>query len=357
MADTAIEWTDKTWNPVVGCSKVSPGCKNCYAKTLHDQRHKAFHAGKKVPLQYAKPFEEVQLMPDRLDTPLTWRDPKKIFVNSVSDLFHADVPDEFLLKVFDTMRTCTWAGGQNCGKIRGNGHTFQVLTKRADRMMEFGSRLRWDGERLFLGATGGSHFLSVNRDVWMGVSVEDQQRADERIPSLLGIPGGVKFLSCEPLLGPLKLDLLRNETGNPAQCVCGHGHGFTRCPNTGGISAECHVNGCGCKSFVRRYGSWRGIDWVILGGESGPGARPCRVQWVRDVVAQCKAAGVPVFVKQLGANPQGDDFPDDGKVDPATGMRTFTLRQIIRIHDKKGGDMSEWPDDLKVREFPEARAA
>jgi protein gp37 len=121
---SSIEWTDATWNPVVGCTKVSPGCKNCYAKTLHDLRHKAHGEGKKVPAQYAHPFEVVQLMPDRLTDPLSWRKPRKVFVNSVSDLFHKDVPDEFLDWVFAVMALAP-------------RHTFQVLTKRADRMREY----------------------------------------------------------------------------------------------------------------------------------------------------------------------------------------------------------------------------
>ncbi len=262
MGKTNIGWTEATWNPVVGCTRCSPGCGRCYAFTLHDQRHEAHRRGKSVPPQYARPFKEVQLVPDRIDDPLHWIKPRMVFVNSMSDLFHEDVPDDYVLRVFDTMRRCTWAGGQGCGRIGGDGHTFQVLTKRAERMRDFMGRLRWDGEKLVLdkAVPGGLH--SMLKQIWLGVSVENQEWADRRMPHLLATPAAVRFISVEPLLGPIEFD------------------------------ANLH----------NLYG---GIHWAIVGGESGGDRRPCEVEWFTNIVRQCDDAGVRVFVKQDGAHAPG----------------------------------------------------
>ena len=213
-----IEWTETTWNPVTGCTKVSPGCAHCYAETFAER----FRG---VP---GHPYEQgfdLKLWPDRLGLPLKWRRPRLVFVNSMSDLFHEDVPDAFIAEVFDVMQLA-------------NQHTYQLLTKRPARAREMASQLSWPS------------------NVWMGVSVENQ-RWTSRINDLRHLPAAVKFLSCEPLLGPLKLD-------------------------------------------------FGGIDWVIVGGESGPRARPMRADWARAVRDQCVAAGVPFFFKQWGAhNEQG----------------------------------------------------
>src|SRR3989304_8639963 len=167
-ATTSIEWTDATWNPVRGCTKVSPGCKNCYAETFAERRRRLpGHA-------YEQGFAP-RLGPGSLDMPRKWKQPRRIFVNSMSDLFHAEVPDEYIGRVFDVMRECPQ-------------HTFQVLTKRAARMRD-----------------AVTHGLTVPANVWLGVSVEDQERADERIPELLGCVARVLFLSCEPLLGMVGL--------------------------------------------------------------------------------------------------------------------------------------------------------
>lgn len=210
---TAIEWTDATWNPVTGCDKVSAGCKHCYAETMA-RRLKAM----RVPA-YRDGFA-VRLQPDRLEQPLRWRKPRMVFVNSMSDLFHAAVPLDYIRQVFDVMR-------------RAERHTFQVLTKRADRLAELSTALDWPP------------------NVWMGVSVE---RADfvARIDRLREVPAAVRFLSLEPLLGPLP-----------------------------GLNFD-------------------GIGWVIVGGESGPRARPMAREWVVDLRDQCLAAGVPFFFKQWG---------------------------------------------------------
>jgi protein gp37 len=218
MADrSSIEWTDATWNPVTGCTKISAGCDNCYAERFSERfRGVAGH-----------PFEngfDLTLRPERLAQPLHWRRPRMIFVNSMSDLFHKDVPKEFTENVFDTMEAAQW-------------HTFQVLSKRSSLMRDFLKR-RYGSER------GPAH-------MWFGVSVEDGTKLS-RVRHLQQAPAGVRFLSIEPLIGPIgEIDLA-------------------------------------------------GIDWVIVGGESGPGARPMERAWVRSIRDQCKAAGVAFFFKQWG---------------------------------------------------------
>lgn len=218
MADvTAIEWTDATWNPVTGCTKISAGCDNCYAERFSER----FRG---VP---GHPFEtgfDLTLRPARLQQPLGWREPRMIFVNSMSDLFQKEVPYAFIGQVFDTMERADW-------------HTFQVLTKRSSLMRDF-LRDRYGPRR------GPKH-------IWCGVSVEDGARR-ARIRHLRDAPAGLRFLSIEPLIGPVgRLDL-------------------------------------------------DGIDWVIVGGESGPRARPINPAWVRDVRDQCQAACVAFFFKQWG---------------------------------------------------------
>jgi len=210
---SAIEWTEMTWNPVTGCAKISQGCKHCYAERMA-KRLKAMGSGR-----YTNGFQ-VTLHPDLLDAPRRWRQPRIVFVNSMSDLFHDEVPLAYIERVFATMRDCSH-------------HTFQVLTKRSERLAELAPRLPWPG------------------NVWMGVSVEDA-RVVHRIDDLRRVPAAVRFLSLEPLIGPL--DSLR----------------------------------------------LGGIHWVIVGGESGPRARPLRSEWVESIFRQCRAAGVPFFFKQWG---------------------------------------------------------
>lgn len=272
-----IQWTETTWNPVVGCKRVSAGCDHCYAFQLHDQRHIAWKRGRwdSAPAQYHKPFSTVQLLPERLSDPLHWRKPRRVFVNSMSDLFHDDVPDEFILQVFSVM-----AATQQ--------HTYQILTKRPQRMREWcwqhqgwvprGLRPGWDGS-----------FLMPLRNVWLGVSVENQAAADERIPLLIQTPAAVKFLSCEPLLGDIDLRLPPYGYPDP------------------------------------------GVDWVIIGGESGPHARRMEWSWVGSLMKQCKAADVPLFMKQFGT----------------------VWAKFYGWRDRHGGDISEWQEDWRVREFPE----
>jgi protein gp37 len=208
-----IEWTEMTWNPVTGCTKISQGCKNCYAERMA-KRLTAMGNGR-----YANGFR-VTLHEDLIDVPTRWREPRTVFVNSMSDLFHEDVPLKFIQRVFSTMTEC-------------RQHTFQILTKRSERLRSLAQHLPW------------------THNIWMGVSVEDE-RVVSRVTDLQAVPAQVRFLSCEPLIGPL--DALRLE----------------------------------------------GIHWVIVGGESGPGARHMNPRWVDSILSQCEAADVPFFFKQWG---------------------------------------------------------
>ena len=213
MAQSSIEWTEATWNPITGCDKVSPGCKLCYAERL------AFRLRAMGQPNYANGFA-LTLQPHMLRRPLEWRKPQVIFVNSMSDLFHIAVPDEYILRVFDVMREAHW-------------HQFQVLTKRADRLEQIDSKIDWP------------------ENVWMGVSVESE-RYLSRIDHLRRTHAPTKFLSLEPLLGALpSLEL-------------------------------------------------SGIDWAIVGGESGPGARPMLQEWVLEIKENCRRSRVPFFFKQWG---------------------------------------------------------
>ena len=212
-ANSAIEWTGSTWNPVTGCTKISPGCKHCYAERMAERLEAMGQPN------YRNGFA-LTLQPQMLELPMHWRKPQRIFVNSMSDLFHKDVPLDYIRAVFDVMRRAHW-------------HEFQVLTKRAERLAELSPLLPW------------------SKNVWMGVSVENGDYID-RINFLRLTGAAVKFLSIEPLLGPIgELDLSN-------------------------------------------------INWVIVGGESGPGARPMRREWVVDIRRQCYLANVAFFIKQWG---------------------------------------------------------
>lgn len=288
-----IEWTDATWNPVTGCTKLSPGCKHCYAKTLHDKRHKAFLSGKKMPAQYAQPFERVMLHPERLDWPLRWRGSpvaraegrlSRIFVNSVSDLFHEDVPDEFIDQVFAVMA------------LRRE-HIFQVLTKRADRMHAYlGAqplvRRRWEDEirKRQSGELRGICPTPLLPNVWLGVSAEDQKTFDERWRYLRETPAAVRFVSAEPLLG--RIDATHS---------C---NGFEFCDALRG--RKWHDADPGARAQTAH------LDLVICGGESGSEARPSHPDYFRSLRDQCMAAGVAFNFKQWGAwGPVGPIYSDD----------------------------------------------
>lgn len=261
---SGIQWTDATWNPSTGCTRVSAGCDNCYAYTLHDQRHEAWKNGTwpDAPKQYHKPFSEVQMIPERLTLPLRWTKPRRIFVDSMSDLFHADVPDHFIAAVFAVMAAA-------------DRHTFQVLTKRPRRMQKLLNAQTFQGqvELLYRNspdlARAGAWPGFPLPNVWLGTSVENQEAA-YRIDWLVKTPAAVRFLSCEPLLGPLDLDKWLWQD------------------NSGFSGADTPYEPTG------------DLHWVIVGGESGPGYRPVTLSWVRDILDQCQPVGIPFFFKQVG---------------------------------------------------------
>ena len=246
MAKSKIEWTDVVWNPTTGCTKVSQGCKHCYAETIANR----FWATQYPPNADGSPrkFTDVRLHPERLEEPRKWRKPRRVFVNSMSDLFHEDVPDDFIAAIWMRM-------------IVTPRHTYQILTKRPQRMAELVPQLF----REFY--TGDIH---VCPNVWLGVSVEDQKTADERIPILLQTPAAVRFVSYEPALGPVDFTTINGVL------------------NTWSRNGEIDVVDEGK------------LHWIIMGGESGPGARPLHPDWARSTLDQCLAAGVPFFFKQWG---------------------------------------------------------
>lgn len=260
---TGIQWVQDeqgnvgdTWNPLTGCTKVSPGCANCYAEAvaIRMKGNPVLNASPKGN-KYRNGFE-LTLHPDTLDLPLRKKKPRAYFVNSMSDLFHAKVPVDYIKRVFETMNQAHW-------------HRFMVLTKRADRVAHLAEQLNW------------------TPNIWMGVSVESEEYLN-RINFLLRVPAHVRWVSAEPLLGPL---------------------------------GPLHLHG---------------IDWVVAGGESGPKARPFDLEWARELRDQCSAQGAAFFMKQMGENPV------------VNGV-------TARFKHKKGGDISEFPADLQIRQMPEPK--
>ena len=348
MTTSSIEWCDETWNPTVGCSRVSAGCDNCYAVQMSarlegmaeaDTRNgakksrKSDYAGLTVLNNKGdRHFNGVvRCLPDRLGDPIKITGNKHIFVNSMSDLFHEQVPFDYVDQVMHTIEKCPQ-------------HEFKVLTKRPDRMQEyFQSRCH------------------PAKNLWLGTSAEDQKAWDERVPVLVKCSAAVRFVSVEPMLGGInlrenltdwnRLESIRYTRDGEDQSRC------DRCGGDGGIEYdECYklqpegfptepnhlvscldCNGTGIHPWWRtRVREHRLIDQVIIGGESGPGARPCAIEWIRDAIEQCKSAGVPVFVKQIGSNPYLNGVPLEG----------------IK---GKGGDMNTWPNDIRVRQWPKGR--
>jgi protein gp37 len=342
MGKTRIQWAGATWNPIrsrnkvtgkVGtwCQKISPGCAHCYAES-HNHRNLP-HGSSGLPYS-AQGGEQVEIFidPKILAEPLRRRKPETYFVCSMTDLFQAAHSFELIAAVWGVMAACPQ-------------HTFQVLTKRPERAREF---LAWLQERVDsllevhkANRRPGTHWLFCDivgaaedrlgrsiipqedgetieipwplPNVWLGCSAENQENADKRIPDLLDCAAAVRFVSIEPLLGSVDL------------------HGFLE---------EQGYESNGPQGWV---GTGRGLDWVIVGGESGHGARPCNIAWIRDIVKQCQEAGTACFVKQLGAKPYmpaAFHCRDEGSLP-------------LKLKDKKGGDPSEWPEDLRVREMPE----
>lgn len=341
MSDSNIEWTEATWNPVVGCTAVSPGCKECYAATMacrlvamqEGQRAKAAACGAPDPgpspyvdVVRARPGAkmrtgaaawsgDVRLMPERLAEPLRWRKPRLVFAPSMSDFGHPGVPFDYLAAVFAVMAATP--------------HVYQVLTKRPGRVLAF---LDWLGSCPYHGDSGAD--VSLGRleecwlahdldgfartdealagvewpppNIWLGVSVEDQSRADGRLPLLdaLRARGWHTFVSAEPLLGPVE-------------------------------------------------GAQWAAEWVIIGGESGPRARRCDAGWMRTVRDEARAAGARVFVKQLGLAFDDRQAPvGPRRVGAGLDLHPVDEAGVTRLRHRKGADMAEWPADLRLREWP-----
>lgn len=337
MDGSKIEWTDATWNPLRGCSRVSEGCRNCYAEAVaarFSEPGLPYHGlaeywfsdatkggdGKFRPRWTGK----VRFVEERLADPLRWKRPRRIFVNSMSDLFHESVPNDVIEAIFGVM-----AAAQQ--------HTFQVLTKRPARMLNWFQGLAenaFEYSRPPADTCVIAAGVSMRRDeflcpavpwplpnVWIGVSVEDQKTADERIPLLLETPAAVRWISAEPMLG--KIDLAK----------------------AGGVWSD-------MSGRIVRGGSTYGrqLDWAVVGGESGPQARSFHLDWARALLEDCRAAGIPVFMKQIGARPCGLGAEELEREIPGVDWRNWPRHP-------KGGDMDEWPQHLRERDFPEAVSA
>ena len=332
MQKTSIEWSDYSANLIRyrdseghvawACAKVSPGCANCYSEAIA-RRYKRGGPFTLAQVRTMKPyFDEYEAKKILGSKKIAG---KRMFVGDMTDVFGEWVPDELLDRMFAVFA------------LRLDV-TFQILTKRPERMREYMASFYREGGRLeqmmhdpelwpkdFDSDTYERlSCLAVLPNVWLGVSMEDQQRANERITHLLQTPAAVRFLSCEPLLWPVNLEPF-----------------FQYEPF--------HEN------YKMTFGSgdFRGIDWVIAGGESGPGARPCNVSWIRDIVKQCKDAAVPCFVKQVGSKicENASDGPAVRSWGDAIVQKNGDFVQI-HLKDRKGGDLNEFPDDLKVREYP-----
>lgn len=325
-----IEWTERTWNPIVGCSIVSPGCTKCYAMKMA-ARIEAMNAGERAKGKptHAPHYDgttkkvnghavwtgKLAPAPDSiLMEPLRRKKPTMWFVNSMSDLFHEAVTDEQIDRVFAVMALCPQ-------------HTFQVLTKRAERMRNYflkKRRMCWIPPSLDILKAFPERDAEIEdgpalSNVWLGVSCERQKEADERIPLLLQTPAAVRFISAEPLLGPIDFTP-KADSGYQRLSEWYGPNGFDE---TGSQPRR-----------ERMAGYFPRIDWIIVGGESGPGARPFDIDWARSILRQCEVAGVRAFMKQLGSNPYSDERPMHGQP------------------RGKYDDPARWPPELRVRQFP-----
>lgn len=313
MSDNSkIEWTSATWSWVTGCTRISDGCLKCYIDGTPPFRiaHRKF-SGPDVGA-----FTGVKLYSDRLWWPRRWRKPRRIFVNSLGDTFHEDVPAALIAEAFAVMATCPQ-------------HTFQVLTKRHARMRSLLSQEKFaDDVWALVMQMDGGHALRKQhwplRNVHLGVSAENQHWADIRIPALMATPAAVRWVSAEPLLGPLSF--WPDDHAGHERDDTGEFGGWTwTCLDCSGPEDE--APRVPWKTYDRSEGI--GIDWVVGGGESGPGARPCSLTWLRDLRDECAAANVPFFAKQLGS----------------------VLGKELGA-GSKGGDIDAWPADLRIRQFP-----
>ena len=347
-ANTKIEWTDRTWNPTRGCSVVSEGCHNCYAMK---QAHRFSGPG--------KPYEgltkqtkggpqwtgKVIMAPENtLMAPYRWREPQRIFVNSMSDLFHESLTNEQIAEVFHVMYG-------EASTVALPAHTFQVLTKRAARMEAWFKWLaEYNGDEPWLLALAlYLRLQGPHPRVWLGVSAENQEQADKRIPHLLRTPAAVRFVSAEPLLGPIDFERVtcrscqksfKDEPRPGLPQVCPH------CGvKDGDEPGELH------QRWLYRVYRDR-LDWIIAGGESGRDARPCDIKWIGSIVDQCRQSGVALFVKQLGREPYVSPDGGEANVPVKWGARTDIDLYELDADKSKGGNPIEWPQHLRVREFP-----
>lgn len=359
MGDTSIEWTawpgtrGKVWNPTRGCSRVSPGCGagkgvgGCYAerqafrfsqpteRTPHPPYEGLVQLGK----QGSRWTGKVPLVVDMLGLPTRWRGRSTVFVNSMSDLFHEALSNEAIAAVFGVMAAC-------------QRHTFIVLTKRADRMRRWFEWVEADGASPdHVVSTCASNYIDVDciaqpwplPNVVIGVSVENQEWADKRIPHLLATPAACRMVSYEPALGPVDF----------TNIAIGDDWGVNA------LVADAYATGyAGTSHILKRHPA---IDWLVLGGESGPGARPFDIEWARTTIVACRTVGVPVYVKQLGRRPVDSErlygvyAPEDLRSIRAgadLGCSVDCPPNLVMLWDRKGADMSKWPDNLQVRELP-----
>jgi protein gp37 len=263
MGKTEIQWTDFTWNPVTGCTKVSQGCRFCYAETIANRFWKD------------RKFTDVICHPERLDQPSHLKKPRMIFVNSMSDLFHPGVPFEFIDKVLNVMAT-------------NPQHTYQILTKRPERLLEWCKHQNAKLKKIGFDHIDGKYF-ELPDFIWIGVSVEDQKSADERVPILQDVPAAIRFLSIEPMLEEISIGHL--------------------------LRGDASIRG------IDQFFKYK-VNWVIIGCESGAKRRECKIEWVEKLVKECREAPIPVFVKQL------------------------------QINSKVVDDINQFPEHLRIRQFP-----
>lgn len=394
---TKIEWVRNrdgsagmTWNPTEGCSRESPGCDNCYAMRFEHRFSGPGQRSEGLTI-YRGPTARrpgvdwsgvVRLKLDKLVIPLRRKKPTTWFVNSTSDLFHPALSNEDIAAVLGVMEATPQ-------------HTYIVLTKRAKRLpswfewagsavgsdMKSGQRSRIECDplvtcRIQLGRrVSGGELSRMQRKAgsapwkrgemqtatWplhnlvLGVSAESQEYADERIPYLLSVPAAKRMVSVEPQIGAVSIRALAMSPPRPAECVCGAGHGFTRCPNYGAVAPTNEETGC--ESF-KRAAFAGGLHWVIVGGESGAWARPFNVQWARLLRDECRAAGIAFFFKQAGAFPV--DHIDRLREWPRSAPSINDLLKgklqmggLHRVHlsSTKGADPDEWPEDLRIQEM------
>lgn len=343
-----IEWTERTWNPVVGCSVTSPGCANCYAMRMAARLEaidRSAGPNWRSTKHYAGLTESVNgnavwtgktaLASDgSLRKPLSWKKPRRVFVNSMGDLFHESVPDEWIDRVFAVMA------------LRPQ-HTFQLLTKRPARMLDY-MNTALEGVEQARWAIAGP-LPSLERfwplsNVWLGVSAEDQQRANERIPCLVKTPAALRFVSCEPLLSSISLSKW--------------------------LAVE-HITLAGRPHWTERTGEVSKLDWIICGGETGPGARPMHPDWARSLRTQCRAASVPFFFKQFGAwvpsqavavrgeyTGGGIFFKPDGSYGCQGDFwdgKAAAMDKLARINSQKTRRYARHLDGVMYNEFPESR--